>query len=83
MSIRIHNVILDVGFIENKERFKSKNKFLLNENNCQITLGEKILEIYSSDYSTLIIENGYFDSLPILSADTISNSIIQIFFIIF
>ena len=76
MSIRIHNVILDVGFIENKERFKSKNKFLLNENNCQITLGEKILEIYSSDYSTLIIENGYFDSLPILSADTISNKFI-------
>jgi dTDP-glucose pyrophosphorylase len=67
MSIRIHNVILDVGFIDDKERFKSKNKFLLNENNCKVTLGEKIIEIYSSEYSTLIIENGYFDSLPILS----------------
>lgn len=76
MNHKIHCVILDVGFSEDKKNIQGKNRFMLNENvnknGSSTKFGEKIIDSYHNKYSTILIENGYYDSLADLSEKFIS-----------
>lgn len=63
MNSEIYSIILDIGSRESSNNHLSKNSLVLDG----VPFSSRILESYYSEFATIFVENGFFESLTDLT----------------